>query len=171
MSVWLFVFLALGVLWLQALVIQLSALQALRVELRARWAALLGLEGLRLRLTLRHAESAQDPGAACLRQLEISLEGRWLPEEPASLERVGALCLALDETGRVLEGRFKDEAVQIGLPGHAMALELRCCNARREFESAVGAYEKRRCALRMEGLVAWFGYGPHYAVGRTPKVR
>jgi hypothetical protein len=161
------------VLWLQALVIQWSALAALRGELRARWEALLGLERLRLRLTLQHAEPVQDPGVDDLRQIALPPEGegRLLPEDPAAVEKVGGLCLALDETCRALEGRFKEEAVQIGLPRHALALELRCGNARREFESAVGAYEKRRCALRMERLVAWFGYGPHYAVGRTPKVR
>ena len=70
-----------------------------------------------------------------------------------------------------LSAVFKEEALQLGLFAQWDALFVRARNAGDAFEEAVKAYEGRRLALRMEGVVALFGYKPHSTVGRAPKVR
>lgn len=175
MSFWEVLCLALGVLWLQALVIQLSALYALREHVRARWDALVDLERLCLRRLLEDPGAffgADGPGvdAGALREWEAALLGRLLPEDPAAL---GILREAGDCVERVwleMEGRWREEARVLGITGRGETLYLRLNNAREAFDEAVKAYESRRPALRMEGVVAWFGYKPHSTVGRTPKV-
>ena len=167
-------FLAFGTLWLQALVIQLSALHALRERLRAKWDALLGLERRcvgRILASECASEAASEAGtpASCL-GLWTQLNGRLLPEDPAAIAVLGEAGRLVAAWLPALRADFQAEAVRLGISAQSEALFLRERNARDGFEAAVGAYERRRCALRMEGVVAWFGYKPHSTVGMTPKV-
>lgn len=175
MSFWTVLCLALGVLWLQALVIQLSALHALRARLRARWGALIALERLCLSRIL------EDPGVfsqgyglgvdgEALRGWREGMEGLLLPEDPAALCMLRNAAPCVDRAWMEMGGRWREAARLLGIPGLGGTLYLRLNNAREAFEEAVRAYELRRAALGMERVVAWFGYKPHSTVGRTPKV-
>jgi hypothetical protein len=171
MNFWSLLFLALGTLWLEALVIQLSALSALRGALRARWDALVWLERLCL---ARLAESSGATGSVAGASVDVArvrVQEKLLPEDVPALELLAETGRLLDEALPVLRVEMRREAERLGLPAHAEVLFVRERNARAAFEKAVEAYEQRRRALRMERVVAWFGYKPHSTVGRTPKVR
>jgi hypothetical protein len=170
MSFWAVLFLALGALWLQALVIQLSALYALRAQVRARWDALVALERLCLSRILEAPDALAGVHSGVLREWEVALQGRLLPEDPAALVILGDAGGCLDRVWPETEARWREESRVLGIPGRGETLYLRLKNARQSFDEAVRAYELRRPALRMEGVVAWFGYKPHSTVGRTPKV-
>jgi hypothetical protein len=86
--------------------------------------------------------------------------------------------MVLEEAERMVEvsltrlsAEIKGDALRLGLFAQWDALFVRARNAKDAFEEAVKAYEGRRLALRMEGVVALFGYKPHSTVGRTAKVR
>jgi len=171
MNFWVLLFLALGALWLQALVIQLSALNALREDVRARWESLLGLQRVCVRRIFEASCEVSPGSAALMEDLCGRLQGCLLPEDSVALA-------VLEEAERMVEtslpgssAAFKKEARRLGLFAQWDALFVRARNAREAFEEAVKVYEGRRLALRMEGVVAWFGYKPHSTVGRTPKVR
>ena len=171
MNFWALLFLALGALWLQALVIQLSALNALREDLRARWESLLGLQRVCVRRVLDASCEVLHGPPVLGEDVCGLLQGCLLPEDFAALA-------VLEEAERLVETAlpglsavFKEEALQLGLFAQWDALFVRARNAGDAFEEAVKAYEGRRLALRMEGVVALFGYKPHSTVGRAPKVR
>jgi len=171
MNVWLFLFLALGVLWLQALVLQLSALRALLEALHTRWEAMLGLERLRVRRLLEWAGELPHATAVSLKNTEKLLEPGLRLGDPAALETLRAAVQAVDAAAPALEAVLRGEALRLGVPAHAQTLLFRCRNAEGAFYAALKEYETRRCALRMERLVAWFGHGPYSAVGMAPIVR
>ena len=171
MNVWLCLFLALVVLWLQAVVLQISALRALREALDARWEAMLGLERLRVRRLLEGAGELPDATAVSLKNTEKLLESGLRLGDPAALEILRAAVQSVDAAACALDAVFRGEAQRLGVPAQAHTLLLRCKNAGGAFEAALKEYETRRGALRMERLVAWFGYGPYSAVGRGRIVR
>jgi len=164
-------FLALGALWLQALVIQLSALNALREDLRARWESLLGLQRVCVRRILDASCDGLRGSPVVGEDLWERLQGCLLPEDIAALAVLEEAERMVDKSLPGLSAAFKEEALRLGLFAQWDAVFVRARNARDAFEEAVKAYEGRRMALRMEGVVAWFGYKPHSTVGRTPKVR
>ena len=120
MSIWVMLGMALGTLWLQALVIQLSALHALREELRACWEAFVGLERLCFARVRELARDARGSGVESSPVSESSdaglralLEGRVLPEDPAAP-------VVFEEAGRRLEAALP--AIRAALGAEAARL-------------------------------------------------
>lgn len=171
MSFWAVLFLALGALWLQALVIQLSALNALRGDVRARWECLVGLQRACVSRVLEALCEGSPGSSVLLEDLSGRLRGCLLPEDAVALEILEEAERMMEMSLPELSAGLKEKALGLGLGGQWDALFVRTRNAREAFEEAVKAYEGRRLALRMGGVVGWFGYKPHSTVGRTPKVR
>jgi hypothetical protein len=177
MSLWelpLCILIALAVLYVQAVVIQLSALSALREAILTRWDALICVEKMVLSQFLERSRVA----ASCpptmqeeLMRLHTRLGGHLQPEDPQAREILRVSKQAIENAVSCVRPALEEEASRLGMARHWNALMMRRLNAKGELEEAVRSYEFRRCALRMTGLVAWFGYKTYSAVGSSLNVR
>lgn len=167
-------FVALCVLMAQALIIQLSAVRALEQALLGRWEALVSLESMFLFQVwecCHEGEGCSEDIRGEIERLRVRLTERLSPQSFEALETLRTVRLLVDAAVPLIRPAMERKALRLGIARHWGAMLPRIANAREDYECAVQDYEFRRCALRMQGLMAWFGYNRYSSVGISTIVR
>lgn len=165
---------ALCILMVQTLIIQLSATRALHQELLVRWDALVGLESVFLPQILEcccEEIGCSEVIRATIRRLDARFKEHLSPQCPEALETLRMVRFLVDTTVPQIRTKLERRALRLGMSQHWGTMLVRTANAREEFRVAVQSYELRRSALRMQRLMAWFGYNRYSSVGISSIVR
>lgn len=158
MSFWTLFAVCLLVLLVQAFVIQIAALSALRLALRVRWEALLQLKSLCLEAWDGRVEALPLEATLLLAELREFLESRPSWEKEPEVIRLQVLIKRCIEQPAFCGGMRGVPGTGPGGSRFGAVLPLRVKNACAAYNAAVRAYEERRRVRWVEPVARRMGY-------------
>lgn len=158
MSFWSLFAVCLLVLLVQAFVIQITALSALRLALRVRWEGLLQLKSMCLKAWDGRVEALPREANRLLAELREFLESRPSWAKEAEVSRLQVLIKRCIEQPAFCEGIRGLQGTDTGGARFQAVLPLRVKNACAAYNAAVRAYEERRRVRWVEPVARRMGY-------------
>ncbi len=158
MSFWPMFALALGILWMQGVVILLVGLDALRADLRNRWEASLHLERLFLSQLCGSEGVLSQESRQAIARMQAVLETRLLPENPEAVAAFSSALAALHAHAAEFRRLLENDAARLGLSPWPGVLLTRRANAHAAWREAVAKYEAHRTMRWLGPVPRWLGY-------------